>query len=177
MADCTSLEPVPCGPAETATDPSPYNAIAKAMTVRNREPEGKAFSEILPGYSSQSWPVALGEWAERGQNRTTTSLINRSASIRQQGNGSSANACDQEYLSTSSNFRLQYNTDYPMPFLNVVHNQHPANNSIVSITPVASAIPLPAMSKAQPWATEANRMGVPVVSAEARSGERSLIGM
>ena len=39
----------------------------------------------------------------------------------------------------------------------------PANNSTVSITPVGSATALPAMSKAQPWATEANSTGTPMV--------------
>lgn len=50
----------------------------------------------------------------------------------------------------------------------------PASSSTVSITPVGSATPLPAMSKAQPCATEANRTGTPIVMAEARSGEINL---
>lgn len=58
-----------------------------------------------------------------------------------------------------------------------VKSYSPARSSKVSITPVGSATPLPAMSKAQPCATEANSTGTPMVMAEARSGEINLIGM
>jgi hypothetical protein len=40
--------------------------------------------------------------------------------------------------------------------------------STVSIAPVGSATPVPAMSKAQPWAAEANRTGTAIIGAAQR---------
>src|SRR5437867_1617462 len=58
-----------------------------------------------------------------------------------------------------------------------LHGTGCENRNSASIMAAGSAVPLPAMSCALPCATEANRIGLPMVTAEVRLRARSFAAM